>query len=221
MRTSTIRWLCTAGIGALPILALSSPAHAGGAISDQDLRMAYVQWLDTGGVPGMLGGNVYRGVVAATDDLATPGLDAPSGRLEAWTCPPGVEPPALGEVGNPEAPPTECAFEGARDLDLDSGVLSVRPALTGARLVGSARAIDPAGVAGPTAVGIDLTFTATSPLVTDTLTNHWVDETGRPHTARVTVARRDAQATGWVGSVAVGSAAQQLTDLGSQVDRIH
>jgi hypothetical protein len=158
-------------------------------------------------------------VVAATDDLATTGLDAPSGRIEAWTCPDGVEPPALYEVGDPEAPPTPCTFVGARDLELGSGVLSVRAGLVGARLTGSAQAIDPDGGAGPVAMDIDLTFLATGRLVTDTSTHRWVDESGR-HSIRTTVALRDARASGSVGAVAVGGATWQLTNLHSQVDRV-
>ena len=219
MRTNTIRLLTAVTVAALPAVALGSTAHAGGATQDQDIRTAYVQWVGTGGVPGLPGGTVHRAVVTASDDVLTPGVDSASGRLEAWTCPAGVTPPDLFTAGDPDAPPTPCVFEGARDLEFTSATLVVGRGLAKARLTGSAHAVDATGGPAADTLPVDVTWTATGPVVSDSDRFQWVDEAGR-HWIRTTVAARDARATGTVGAESLEGAQWQLSVLQSQVDRL-
>jgi hypothetical protein len=222
MRHITRRAVSAAVIAAAPLVAAASTAHAGGPTQDSLSRTAHVEWVDRGSVPGLFGGNVHRGVISVTDDASTRGTDSFTGRIEDWRCPAGVVPPELFLVDEPGPTPGPCAFRGARDLDVPSGLATFGGSISAAHLTGTARATNVYGSGPAVRMPVDLRFRGLAPVEQDVLVDSWVDDDGTTVTLRTTLTSRGAAVHGRVGSIGVGDERTDLVDgrLSSQQDVI-
>lgn len=218
MRKNIIRVATIAVLGVAPLVAATTSAQAGGAGDDYFVKTATTEWLDRGSVPGLLGGNVHRGVISTSDDQATPGWDNLNGWLEAWTCPAGAPVPPLFSRDDPEAPPTTCTFQGARELTFSSGAVTYGKKLRSAHITGTAIAADPSGTNPAVLLPVDVTLRAEGRAETYVDVNRYVEDDGTKVTIRSTIVHRTATVSGTVGTLGLGDEASDVTesDISSQ-----
>ncbi|MER7072112.1 hypothetical protein [Terrabacter sp. NPDC000476] len=204
MRHIAVRTVTATAVAVLPLLVAGSAAHAGGPTNDHLAKNAHVSWVDRGGVPGLFGGNVHRGVVFVGDDAATPGTDDVFGRIEDWRCPAGVLPPEVFVVDEEGPTPGPCTFRGARELEVPDAVATFRGTTGGAHLTGTARAADVYGAAPAVRMPVDLTFRGLRPVERHVSVDSWVEDDGTKVTVRTTQTSRAAAVHGRVGSIRIG-----------------
>ncbi|GAA6525221.1 hypothetical protein [Intrasporangium sp. DVR] len=209
--STTLRVLAAAALCAAPLIGSATLASAGGGPGDTTLTNGTGSWLEIGPVPGLLDGNVHRGGVAFLDDADPQRQDFRDGRIEDWTCPDGVLPPALYAIEDPESfPGTSCTLERVLHLDLDDTTVTVGDRLSGARITGTAHVNDEAGHV-VTSVPVDLAFEADGAARRQTDVFRFQDENGNWLTDRMVFTTRAAQLAGTVGTIGVGDGAGDAT----------
>lgn len=222
-RTSSRTLTRTLGAAALCVTAvvgLSASAQAGGSRVDHHETHASASWTDRGAVAGLLGGTVHRGVVFASDDLATAGTDVVTGRLEAWSCPAGAVVPQLYSHEDPDAEATACTYRGARDLVFGAARATFASPRRSATIEGRAVAVDPSGARADVAVQVSLQLQARGAARTDVQTTPVVAPDGTAQTLTTTLVDQRATVRGTVGPIGVGDEPSDTTSaaLGSQDD---
>lgn len=198
-------------LGVAPAIVTTSAAHAGGAPDNYQFFRAETQWLDHGPVPGLLKGNVHRGALQTVSDPGSPGVSEATGFLEAWTCPRGVEPPALNTPRGIEQQATPCTFTGSRTLTFRSPAVTFGRALSTAHVSGVAIARDDSGHQAPVRLRVDVSWRTTALAERDSFVLHGEDENGNPVIHRVTHVTRESNVSGHVGAIGLGDERSDVT----------
>lgn len=220
MIKNKIRAAAVIAVGALSLTMAGTAAQAGGAKQDRLEKRAGTVWVDRGPVTALFGGNVHRGVISTADDVSTLGFGYLDGRLEAWSCPAGVTVPELYSHGEPEAPPTECVYRGARELSFRGATVTYGKNLSSARITGTAIARDPSGLRLTVRLPVDITLQSEGPTHQDVSVERYVEEDGTRVTHRSTITTRPATVSGRVGPIGLGDERSDITesDVSSQRD---
>lgn len=212
------RVIAAAAICAVPLVASAPFAHAGGGAGETTLTHGTGSWLEVGTVPGLLAGNIHRGGVSFLDDADPTREDYRSGRIEDWTCPTGVVPPALYAIEDPETfPGTACTLEGVLELDLSSTSVSVDERLSMARISGSA-VVRQTGGAVVTTIPIDIALEADGAPRRHTDVYRFQDDSGTWITDRTVITSRSAVMAGSLGTIGIADEPDDVTEatLGRQ-----
>ncbi len=203
--------ICNDGERADRAASARESVNAGGAPDHYKLFRAEAQWLDQGPVPGLVKGNVHRGALYTVSNPADPGSSETTGFLEAWTCPRGVEPPALNTPRGIEQQATPCTFIGSRTLTFRSPAVTFGPMLSTAHVSGVAVATDASGHQAPVRLRVDVSWRAAAPAEREAFVLHGEDENGNPVLHRVTHVTRDSTVSGRAGAIGLGDERSAVT----------
>lgn len=169
------RPLAVASAASLLLLSTTGPALAADRWTYRSTNTyASTQWVELGGLPGGVLGNVHVGYLEA---YGTTNTDV-WGSVSDWTCPEGELPPDGGGHGfdEEEPPPTNCELHSERFIFAESGAvtLTVDRKLTTARLTGVLDVQDHATGAGGRPP-VDITWTGTGDLATYSSTGKYTE----------------------------------------------